>query len=337
MNLEITDEGNRSLDKEFCDGSILVTGSDGFVGRNVISVLKNRGYSDVTGVDRSEADLRSKSEVRNLFEEIKPDVVINLAGVVGGILANKKRPAEFYYDNLLIGTHVMHESHRSGVNKYLACICGCAYPEEVESPIHESSLWDGYPHESSAPYSSAKKMTVVQAEAYRKQYDFNSVILCPGNLYGPHDNFHPEDAHVIPALIRRVYEAKREGRESLTVWGTGKPVRDFVYVEDVAKAIVHALETYDGDKVINISSGRGITIKNLVQTLVEVAGFDGSLEWDTDKPDGQMHKVFDVTRMKEILDFRCETTLEEGLRKTYEWFSNNYEAMENSRKLTAND
>lgn len=313
---------------------MLLTGADGFVGHNVLNQLRDQGYGNVIPVTHDDVDLRDRDEVRSLFEEKEPDVVVNLAGVVGGILANEKRPAKFYYDNLLIGTHVMHEANRVGVEKFLACICGCAYPDDAESPIKEEELWQGYPHGSSAPYSTAKKMTVVQAEAYKKQHDLNSVVLCPGNLYGPYDNFHPEDSHVIPALIRRVYEAREEGRKSLTVWGTGKPVRDFVYVKDVARAIVHALEHYNGDKVINISSGNGITIKKLIETIVDVAGYTGELDWDTDKPDGQMHKVFDVTRMKEILDFECEISLREGIRETFNWFDQHYEELEDSSRVS---
>ena len=303
---------------------ILITGSTGFLGRHVANVLKKMGFNNLIPLRAFDYDLCEQVQVRRLFNKYKPEVVINLAGVVGGINANEKRPAQFCYDNLLMGTLVLHEAFQNGALKYITCICGCGYPAETPSPIKEEYLWDGYPFPTSAPYSIAKKMSVVQAHAYRMQYNFESIILVPGNMYGPYDNFHQKDSHVIPALIRRVYEAKQNNMDSITVWGSGQPVRDFVYVEDVAEGLVKALQIYDSDEIINISSGEGVSIKDLITIITEIAEYSGEIVFDKSKPDGQAHKVFNVEKMRAVLDFECKTGLREGISKTYCWFCENY-------------
>jgi GDP-L-fucose synthase len=305
------------------DKRVLVTGSTGFVGSNLVPLIK-KTCCELIAVSREDYNLLEQSEVRKMFAETKPQIVFQLAGLIGGILANKNYPADYNYQNLMIGTLVMHEAHQAGVEKYISLIGGCSYPATAPSPIKETELWNGYPQAESAPYSLAKAMSVVQAQAYRKQYGFNTIVLVPGNLYGPFDNFDLENSHVIPALIRKYYEAKQNGQNEITAWGTGKPMRDFVYVEDACEAILKATEIYNGAEIINISSGIQTTIKELVETVAEVVGFTGTINWDTTKPDGQMYKGFDVTRMREWLGFECKTSLREGLQKTFAWFEENH-------------
>jgi GDP-L-fucose synthase len=312
-----------SLNESFLRGKrVLVTGASGFVGRNLTPILKRTGC-ELIAPTRRDYDLLDQAQVRRMMADTKAQVVFHLAGLVGGIMANKEYPADYSYQNLLMGTMMLHESRQANVEKYIGLIGGCSYPATAPSPIAETELWKGYPQTESAPYSLSKAMTVVQAQAYRKQYDFNAIVLVPGNLYGPHDNFDLDNSHVIPALIRKYHEAKTSGQKEITAWGTGKPVRDFVYVEDACEAIVLAAEIYNGAEIINISSGRQTTIKELVETVAEVVGFDGSIHWDTSKPDGQMLKGFDVTRMREWLGYECHTSLREGLQKTVKWFEEN--------------
>lgn len=312
-----------NIDKNDC---ILVTGATGFLGSNLVPMLKKKGYNTIVGLGSKDYDLRESSQVKEMFKEYKPDIVINLAAYVGGILADKKYPAKFFYDNILIGTLVFHEAFENKVKKLVCCMCGCSYPAHASNPISEDDLWNGFPQIESAPYSIAKKNLVIQSWAYRKQYGFNSIVLLPGNMYGPYDNFSLEDSHVIPGLIRKFYEAKKENKSTVTVWGSGKPVRDFIYVEDVAEAMVKALEEYNESDVINISSGKGITIKELVNKIAELSDYKGEIVWDKSKPDGQMEKIFDVKRMKEKLGFEPKTSLEEGIKKTISWFEKNYES-----------
>ena len=301
---------------------ILVTGATGFVGRNLIRELRNRGL-DLLTPTRKDYDLMVQGEVRRMFRELKPEVVFHLAGKVGGILANKESPAEFFYNNILLNTMVIHEAYLSGVEKLVTLIGGCSYPAGAPSPISEDQLFNGYPQPESAPYSLAKAMSVVQAQAYRKQYGFNAIVLVPGNLYGPYDNFDLESSHVIPALIRKFHEARKKGLKKVTVWGSGKPVRDFIYVEDACKVIVRAAEIYNEPDIINVSSGKGISIAELVDLVAEVVGFDGEIVWDRSKPDGQMIKIFDVKRMEAKLGKFNFVSLKEGLRKTYQWYLEN--------------
>jgi GDP-L-fucose synthase len=273
---------------------------------------------------RSEYDLLEQNEVRCLFADSRPEIVFHLAGLVGGILANKERPAEFCYQNLMMGTTVLHEAWRAGVRKYITLIGGCSYPASAPSPIPETQLWNGYPQTESAPYSLAKKMAVTLAAAYRQQYSFNAIILVPGNIYGPEDNFDLASSHVIPALIRKFYNARLSGQEEVVAWGSGKPTRDFIYIQDACEAILQAAVTYDGSEIINLSSGVQTSIGELVDQIADLVGYRGRVRWDDSKPDGQMSKVFDVRRMREWLGYSCRTSLRDGLAKTISWFESNY-------------
>ena len=286
---------------------VLVTGAGGFVGSNFFPLLEQK-ECEIIAVRRKDYNLLEQSEVRRMFVEIKPEVVFHFAALSGGIMANKKSPADYNYQNLLMNTMVLNEAFETKVEKYISLIGGCSYHAHAPSPIKETELFNGYPQAESAPYSLAKAMSVVQSQSYRRQHKFNSIILVPGNLYGPFDNFDLENSHVIPALIRKYYEAQQNGQNEITAWGTGKPVRDFVYIGDACSAILKAAEIYSGDDIINISSGKQTTIKELVETVAEVVGFTGEINWDTTKPDGQMLKGFDVknkiinSKVKELPD-----------------------------------
>jgi GDP-L-fucose synthase len=299
--------------------SILVTGASGFVGRNLVELLCARGLRPITPT-RAECDLLEQDQIRRLLADTKPDIVFHAAGVVGGNLANRERPAEFHYNNLMMGAMLLHESWRGGVKKYVGLMGGCSYPAQAPNPIKETSLFHGPLHPDSAPYSHAKSMAFVQAEAYRRQYSFDAIILVPGNLYGPYDNFELSGSHVIPALIRKYLAAKEENKPSVEAWGSGKPVRDFVYVTDACAAILLAAEKYSSPNLINISSGVPVTIKELTETIAELTGYTGQVNWDATKPDGQMFKGYDVTRMKEVLGFQCHTSLRDGLKRTIDWY-----------------
>ncbi|MBK9712868.1 MAG: GDP-L-fucose synthase [Kouleothrix sp.] len=299
---------------------VLVTGASGFVGSNLAPLLQLKGCT-LLAPSRAEYDLLEQHKVRLLLKDTRPDVVFHLAALSAGIMANKQYPADFCYQNLLMNTTMMHESFKAGVRKYITLIGGCSYPANAPSPISEDRLWNGYPQPESAPYSVAKKMNVTMAEAYRRQHDFDAIVLTPGNLYGPYDNFDLQNSHVIPALIRKFFTAQSSALEEVVVWGTGAPVRDFIYVGDACEAIVLAAETYSEPGIINISSGLQVTIRELAETLAEIVGYTGRIRWDTSKPDGQMYKGFDVARMHERLGYRCRTSLREGLRKTVDWFA----------------
>jgi GDP-L-fucose synthase len=303
---------------------IVVTGATGFLGSHVVPVLKKTYPAEIVPVSSKDYDLRREADVKKLFAEIKPTIIVHLAARVGGILSNKKYPVEFYYDNILINTHVVHEAYLSKVKKLLMTFGGCSYPANATSPIDESQMWNGYPQKESAAYSLAKKMQYVQSVAYRQEYGFNSISLIPGNLYGEYDNFSLEHSHVIPALIRKFYEAKRDGKPSVQLFGTGKPKRDFVYAGDVAAVVPYFLEQYDSSEPVNISTGTTTPIAELAETVKKYIGYTGAIQWDTSKPDGQMEKIFDVTRMRS-LGLQCPTTLDEGLRRTIEWFIREYD------------
>jgi GDP-L-fucose synthase len=322
-------EANREKDERSVSASlwkgkrVLVTGAHGFVGRNLVPLLQSSRCHLFTPT-HAEYDLLEQASVRRLLADARPEIVFHLAALSGGIMSNKKYPADFCYQNLFMNTAMLHEAWRAGVRKYITLIGGCSYPAQAPSPIAESELWNGYPQAESAPYSVAKKMNVTLAEAYRRQHGFDAIVLLPGNLYGPYDNFDLQGAHVIPATIRKLHEAKLHGREDIVAWGTGKPVRDFIYVGDACEAILQAAETYSGSEIINISSGVQTTIREVVETAAEVIGYSGRITWDATKPDGQMHKDFDVTRMHEWLGYPCRTSLRDGLTKTIEWFEANY-------------
>jgi GDP-L-fucose synthase len=298
---------------------VLVTGAAGFVGSNLLPILKKAGCELVTP-SRREYDLTEQAQVRRLFKEHRPDLVFHLAARVGGVLANKEYPADFSYENLIMGALVLHESWRAGVQKYVTLIGACSYPDHAPNPIQETELFNGMPHAGSAPYSLAKAMSVVLAQAYRKQRGFNAIVLVPGNIYGPFDDFDPNNSHVIPALIRKFIEAKTAKQPEVVAWGSGRPTRDFVYVGDVCEAIVIAAEKYDGSDIINLSSGHATSIRELTEAVMELTGYQGKIVWDHSKPDGQVHKGLNATRMKEWLGYECRTSLREGLRQTIEWY-----------------
>ena len=308
---------NRSL-------RILVTGATGFLGTNLFQLMRGRGLNPITP-GRKDYDLLEQARVRQMLAEIKPQMVFHLAGLVGGILGNRERPADYHYQNAFMGEVMMHESCLAGVKKYVTVMGGCSYPAHAPSPIKETSLFNGYPQELTAPYSIAKALNAVQAPAYREQYNFNAIVLVPGNMYGPHDNYDLKRSHVVPALIRRYYEAQKSGASEVSAWGTGRPTRDFVYVRDVCEALLIAAEKYDGADLINISSGKPVTIKELTEKIARAVGYQGRVVWDASKPDGQLEKGFDVTRLREQLGYECPTSLDEGLRLTIDWFEKNYD------------
>lgn len=298
---------------------ILVTGATGFLGHHILQHLQKQPAAQVIGVGRKDYDLLDVDQIHKMLNDTKPDAVVHLAAKVGGIIANKKYPADFFYENLAINIHVFDACYRYGVKKFLTLMGGCSYPAKATSPIKEEQMWDGYPQPESAAYSVAKKMLLVQSVSYRQQYGFNSVVLIPGNVYGEFDNFNPEYSHVIPALLRRFIEAKERGDKTVTCFGSGKPTRDFVYAGDVAATLPWFLANYDSSEPVNISSGTRITIKELSETVREITSFGGEIVWDTSKPDGQMDKIFAVDRLHG-LGLSCKTSLRDGLRKTHDWF-----------------
>lgn len=304
---------------ELAGKKVLVTGGSGFVGSNLIPFLKKAG-AVVSAPDRAEYDLMRQLDVVRMFEDLRPEIVFHLAAYVGGILANRDKPADFCYRNLVLGAEVIHQAQETGVKKYITLMGGCSYPAHAPSPIEEIQLWQGYPQSESAPYSLAKAMAHELAKAYRRQFGLNAIVLVPGNIYGPHDNFDLQGSHVIPALIRKYIEAKERGDAEVVAWGSGKPLRDFIYIGDVCEAILLAAQTYDGSDLINISSGQRTSIRELVDLVAELTGFQGRVVWDTTKPDGQMDKGFAVERMKKILGFTPRTSLRGGLQKTIDWF-----------------
>jgi GDP-L-fucose synthase len=300
--------------------SICVTGGAGFLGSYVLEKLTSRGAQNVFVPTIQEYNLVEPEDAKRMLDDSDPDIVIHLAANVGGIGANQSHPAEFFYDNLMMGVHLMHESWKRGVEKFVAIGTVCAYPKYTPIPFKEDSIWDGYPEETNAPYGLAKKMLLVQSQAYRDQYDFNSLFLVPVNLYGPRDNFNLETSHVIPALIRKALEAKDRGDNEIVVWGDGSPTREFLFAEDAAEGILLATEHYNSSDPVNLGSGEEISIKNLAENIVDLTGFNGKLRWDTSRPNGQPRRALDTSRAKERFGFEAQVHLEEGLRRTVEWY-----------------
>lgn len=302
------------------DKRVWVTGGAGFLGSFLVEGLRERGAREIFAPRSREYDLREIGEIRRALADLKPDLIIHAAARVGGIGANRKHPADFFYDNLIMGTQLMHEAYRSDVGKFVALGTVCAYPKFTPVPFHEDEIWNGYPEETNAPYGLAKKMMLVQSQTYRQQYGFNSIFLLPVNLYGPRDNFDPESSHVIPALIRKCVEAKQKGADSISVWGDGSPTREFLYVEDAAEGILLAAEKYDSSEPVNLGSAYEISIKELVELIARLTGFEGKLVWDTSQPNGQPRRKLDTTRARQEFGFVSETPFEEGLRRTIEWY-----------------
>ncbi|MBM4439464.1 MAG: GDP-L-fucose synthase [Candidatus Rokubacteria bacterium] len=304
---------------------VLVTGASGFLGRHVVEVLRARG-ADVLTPGHKDYDLTREAEVMRLYADLAPQLVVHLAAVVGGIGANRANPGRYFYDNLMMGVLLAEYGRQHGVEKLLAVGTICSYPKFAPVPFREESLWDGYPEETNAPYGLAKKMLLVQAQAYRAQYGFNMIHLLPVNLYGPGDNFHLETSHVIPALIRKCVEARERGAGSVVCWGDGSPTREFLYVTDCARAIVLALERYDSAEPVNLGVGKEIAIRELAALVAEATGFQGTFEWDASKPNGQPRRALDTSRAAARFGFRAEVDFPAGLAATVQWYLANRSA-----------
>ena len=302
------------------DKRVLVTGGSGFLGRHVVASLQKYGCRDVTVVRKNQCDLTHESDVKQLFETAKPHVVIHLAAVVGGIGANHDNPGTFFYQNVMMGALTMEHARRVGVEKFVGVGTICEYPKLAPVPFLERDLWNGYPEETNAPYGMAKKMLLVQGQAYRQQYAFDAIHVLPVNLYGPHDNFDPASSHVIPALVRKCVEAVDAGADEVVCWGTGNATREFLYVEDCADAIVRATEQYDRPDPVNLGAGFEISIRDLAELIASLTGFTGRLTFDRTKPDGQPRRSLDVTRAKNSFGFAATTDFPTGLKRTIEWY-----------------
>jgi GDP-L-fucose synthase len=305
---------------------VVVTGGAGFLGSFVVEKLKNKGCADIFVPRSAEYDLVDRDACRRLYKDAKPDLVIHLAAKVGGIGANRENPGSFFYENLMMGVQLIEEGRLCGLEKFVALGTICAYPKFTPVPFKEADLWNGYPEETNAPYGLAKKMLLVQSQAYRQQYGFNSIYLLPVNLYGPRDNFDPGSSHVIPALIKKCVDAIQDGLPSITVWGTGRATREFLYVEDAAEGILLAAERYEKSDPVNLGAGFEISIKELVTLIAKVTGFAGEILWDTTKPDGQPRRCLDTTLAEKEFGFKAATGFEEGLKKTIDWYKKTVKA-----------
>ena len=298
----------------------MVTGGAGFLGSYILEGLEARGANHVLVPHIEDYDLTQLHAIQRMYDNMQPDVVIHLAAVVGGIGANREHPGEYFYKNLIMGVQLIEEARLRSIEKFVAIGTVCAYPKHTPVPFKEDDLWNGYPEETNAPYGLAKKMLLVQSQAYRQEYGFNSIFLLPVNLYGPGDNFDPSSSHVIPALIKKCVDAVNQGDDRITVWGTGKASREFIYAADAAEGILLATEKYNEPEPVNIGAGFEISIKDLVQKIVDLTGFEGEIVWDSSKPDGQPNRCLDTSRAREKFGFSAKTDFDEGLRRTIEWY-----------------
>jgi GDP-L-fucose synthase len=299
---------------------VLVTGGAGFLGGAVVETLRRRGCTNIAVPRSRDFDLTDAAAIDALLHRERPEILIHLAAVVGGIGANRENPGRFFYENAIMGIQLIEYARRYAVEKTLVAGTVCAYPKFASVPFKEESLWDGYPEETNAPYGIAKKALLVQCQAYREQYGMNAIYLLPVNLYGPRDNFDPRSSHVIPALVRKAVEARDAGSDEIVVWGDGSATREFLYVDDAAEGIVSAVERYDGAQPVNLGSGEEVSIRALVETIVELVGFRGRITWDTSKPNGQPRRKLDTTRAEHSFGFRASTRLPEGLARTVAWY-----------------
>jgi GDP-L-fucose synthase len=311
--------------------NVIVTGGAGFLGSKVVERLQSIGYKNVFVPRSKDYNLTEQSVVRKLLDEVNPDLIIHLAAQVGGIGANRENPGKYFYDNLIMGVMLIEEARRRNVSKFVAVGTICAYPKLARVPFKEEDLWSGYPEETNAPYGLAKKMLLVQSQSYRQQYGYNSIYLLPVNLYGPNDNFDHASSHVIPALIRKCLEAKEANESFVELWGDGSPTREFLYVDDAAQGIVQAAERYNESEPVNLGSGMEISIKDLALLVAEATGFTGEIRWDTTKPNGQPRRQLDTTRAREKFGFEAKMPLQEGLRRTVDWYLTNSHQLVNAR------
>jgi len=302
---------------------ITITGGKGFLGKHLIKAFQDRGYQKITVADLPEYNLVDLKDVKKLYAETKPDVVVHLAAKVGGIGFNRENPGSLFYENIMMGVQLIHEGYLHNIDKFVALGTICAYPKFTPVPFKEDDIWNGYPEETNAPYGLAKKMMLVQSQAYRQQYGFNSIFLLPVNLYGPGDNFDPNSSHVIPALIKKCVDARNKGEKTIEVWGTGQATREFFYVADAARAIVEATEKYNKSEPVNIGAGFEISIKDLAELIVELTGYKGQIVWNSNQPDGQPRRMLDTARAFEEFGFQAKTNFREGLEKTIAWYEGN--------------
>lgn len=309
------------------DKRVVVTGGAGFLGSFVVEQLQSKGCRQIITPRSKDYDLVQMEAVKQLYNDAQPDLVIHLAARVGGIGANQANPGRFFYDNLMMGTQLIEVGRQRGLKKFIATGTICAYPKFAPIPFKEDDIWNGYPEETNAPYGLAKKMMLAQSQAYRQQYGFNSIVLFPVNLYGPRDNFDLETSHVIPALVRKCASAKEEGRASITLWGDGSPTREFLYVEDAAEGILLAAEQYDGSLPVNLGTGEEISIRDLAGVIATEVGFNGQIQWDRTKPNGQPRRCLDVSRAKELFGFQAKYRLSDGMKKTVQWFQANTQSV----------
>jgi len=307
----------------FKNKRIVVTGGAGFLGGYVIDGLRKRGCDSILIPKIEDYNLVNPADVVRVYDDMKPDIVIHLAAVVGGIGANRLHPGKFFYENLMMGVQLIEQGRLRNIEKFIAIGTVCSYPKFTPVPFKEDDLWNGYPEETNAPYGLAKKMLLVQSQSYREEYGFNSIFLVPVNLYGPGDNFNPESSHVIPALIKKCCDAIDAGDDHIVCWGTGMASREFIYVTDAAEGILLAAERYNGPLPVNIGAGFEITIKDLVEKIAKLTGFKGQIRWDTSKPDGQPRRCLDVSRAKSLFGFEAKMTFDEGLKRTIDWYRQN--------------